>query len=326
MRRVLLLTTPFDARARLDGTRRAILDLVPALLGHGISPWVLARPGVLVPGAGVVPVEGGLSGIFAAVVQWRRRGDVLHAFATPRRRTVLALQALGRSGPVVHTLTSGPVDKRFLPRVAETIATSAVAGRSLDLPVVPMPFEPEPPPAPAKTKHLLLFAGDGRVGSGLRETAEAFRAMATPWGLRPVLGVATRDKSDAEVAFARAVCAATEGAELLGELPSLLPHLAAARAVLLPASHTLGKLDHPRVLLEALSLGTRIVVGSAPTLAELLVDPSLGVVARDVVELREALEDALTAPSPSVLAVARVLSPRTPRRVADAYARVYARL
>lgn len=323
---MLLLTTPFDARARLDGTRRAILDLVPALRAHGLSPWVLARPGVTIPSADVVPVDGGLSGVFAAVVRWRRPGDVLHAFATPRRRTVLALQALGRGNPVVHTLTSGPVDKRFLPRVAETVATSVVTGRSLDLPVVPMPFLPEPPPAPARVKHLLLFAGDGRLGSGLEETAEAFRAMSTPWGVRPVLGVATRDKSDAEAAFARAVCAATAGAELLGELPSLLPHLAAARAVLLPAAHTLGKLDHPRVLLEALALGTRIVVGSAPTLAELLVDPSLGVVARDAVELREALEDALTAAGPSVLAVARVLSPRTPPRVAEAYARLYARL
>lgn len=325
MRRVLLLTTPFDPRAHLDGTRRAVLDLLPELPGHDLAPWVLGREGAKVRGADVLTVAGPTD-VFARVLGWLRPGDLVHAFLTPRRRTVLALHAIERRAPVLHTLTSTPVDKLLMPRMRRTIATSAWVGRGLDLPVIPMPFAPEPPTLAAPVKNLLLFAGDAREGGGLVEAAEAFRSMSPPWGVRAVLGVASRAKNATEVALARAVCEKTPDSVLLGELPSLLPHVTAARAVLLPASHTHAKLDHPRVLLEALSAGTRIVVGSAPTLAELLPDPSLGTVVEGISALREALEDALVAPHPGPLAVARVLSARNPRRVAAAYAALYERL
>jgi len=322
MRRVLLLTTPFDRRAHLDGTRRAVLDLLPELPGHDVAPWVLGRQGTRVAGADVLAVEGPAD-VFARILSWLRPGDLVHAFLTPRRRTVIALHAIERRAPVLHTLTSTPVDKLLMPRMQRTIATSAWVGRGLDLPVIPMPFAPEPPTLAAPYKNLLLFAGDAREGGGILETAEAFRSMSLPWGVRAVLGIASRAKNADEVALARDVCTRTPDAVLLGEQPSLLPHLTAARAVLLPASHTHAKLDHPRVLLEALSAGTRIVVGPAPNLAELLPDPSLGVVVDGVSSLREALEDALVAPHPGPLAVARVLSARNPRRIAAAYAKLY---
>ena len=90
---------------------------------------------------------------------------------------------------------------------------------------------------------------------------------------------------------------------VLGEVPSLLPWIAGAAAVLLPARDTFAKLDHPRVLLEALSLGVPIVVGPAPSLGELVLEggagaeDAVGEVASDVPTLREALERALVRPT-----------------------------
>jgi glycosyltransferase involved in cell wall biosynthesis len=113
---------------------------------------------------------------------------------------------------------------------------------------------------------------------------------------------------------------------LVGEQPSLLPWIAAARCVLLPARDLYAKLDHPRALLEAVALGTRIVVGPAPSLAELIVDDTIGEVARDAIALREAIERSFEAPRPDPKSIARALLPRGPNVVAAAYGEIYASL
>ena len=95
--------------------------------------------------------------------------------------------------------------------------------------------------------------------------------------------------------------------------------------MLVPASTTYAKLDHPRVLLEALSLGVRIVVGSAPALAELCDDPRVGEVANDPSELREAMERCFELPPPPPEAITKVLAARRPELVARRYHELYQR-
>jgi glycosyltransferase involved in cell wall biosynthesis len=108
-------------------------------------------------------------------------------------------------------------------------------------------------------------------------------------------------------------------------VPSLLPWIAASRGVLVPASTTYAKLDHPRVLLEAMALGVRIIVGTAPSLGELVDDPRVGEIAKDPSELREAMERCFELDPPPPEALVRVLAARRPATVAARYAELYRR-
>uniref|UniRef100_UPI003F7FEA83 glycosyltransferase n=1 Tax=Escherichia coli TaxID=562 RepID=UPI003F7FEA83 len=85
------------------------------------------------------------------------------------------------------------------------------------------------------------------------------------------------------------------------------------------------KLDHPRVVLEALSCGTHVVVGPAPTMDELLVSPGVTRV-EGAEDLARALGAALRhAPDGTVDPVTRaLLDARAPDVVARAYLDAYA--
>lgn len=336
--RVLLLGTPLDARARLDGSRRAIVDLARGLVETGVArPTIAVRPGATVPeGCDALTVTGGPTTIFAAAA--RGRFDVVHALFAPRVRTALALAALRRvSGArVVHTLASlgSPLRLHAPTRTADAVVATSMAtfrrlrreGGGARVHHVPLPFAldeigelrlPEGVPRPS-----LLYVGDYELGGALEPTLEAFATMAPPIGMRPTLLVAARTKTKASARIARRL-EGLSNVRVLGELPSLLPWLAAARAVLLPATSTIAKLDHPRALLEAIALGTRVVVGPAPSLAELVVDPSLGDVTVDVPSLRAAMEAALIAEPVRPTARLSVLEVRRPAVVALAYGPIY---
>jgi glycosyltransferase involved in cell wall biosynthesis len=330
--RVLLLTTPLDERTRLDGARLAAIDLARALRRTGSAkPIMLVRPGTAPPeNVEGVMAPGGAASVIAAVM--RARPEILHAIFAPRRRTSIALALLRRAlrAPVVQTIASHPKALRPSMLVGDAVvATSEACAselRGLGKPpsaVVPMPFAPPPyvhTPDDRLPRDLVLFAGDLEHGGAVEATIEAFAGIARPHGTHPVLAIAARNKSPAALRIARSL---EDRVTLVGEQPSLLPWIAAARCVLLPARHLYAKLDHPRVLLEAIALGTRIVVGPAPSLQELVVDETLGEMARDAVELREAIERSFEGTRPEPKAMARALLPRGPNVVAAAYGDLY---
>lgn len=335
--RVLFLSTPFDRRARFDGSRRAIADLSPALAELGIEPHVLVDGGEAPRGARGVPVEGRRS-LAAFRSALRADFDLVHAWFAPRRATGLALRAVRARKPVVQTLASIHPDATGVARSIalagdRIVATSAATGRACRVPaVVPVPFAQDPRPIDriAAPRDLLLYAGDWEFDDGVERTLKAFAQIAAPRGVVPHLAIAARTKTAASRAIEERVRMQIIGrsdlrgrVHVLGEVPDLRAWIAAARAVVVPASTTFAKLDHPRVLLEALSLGVRIVVGPAPSLAELVTDPRIGEVANDPSSLREAFERVFEEPAPPKSAIVELLSPRRPEAVARAYAGIY---
>jgi hypothetical protein len=340
--RVLLLATPLGPRARLDGSTRAVIDLARALVDEGIArPVVLVREGTEAP-RGVEPLlveaNAGHSVILAAAAA--ARPDVVHAIFAPRIRTGLALAALRAAmrTSIVQTIASWPAAGRArAPAIVGdvVVATSqAAAARIGACATIPMPFAPELVVADARIpRPLVLWVGDWEFGDALEPILAAFATASMPHGVRPRLALAARRKTERGGAIARKTLARIEADPslsgrviILGEVPSLLPWIAAATCVVLPARTTYAKLDHPRALLEAIALGTRIVVGAAPTLSELVSDASIGEVAQDESALREALERAFDGERATPQTILRVLSPRAPAVVARAYGEIYARL
>lgn len=333
--RVVLLATPLSARAHLDGTTRAVIDLARGLVDDArFTPVVLVRSGIPAPNGceAIVVGEGaGPLAIFAAVS--RARVDVVHAMFAPRRRTGVALRMLRR--PIVQTLASlGRLDRLALGGDVIVATSRAMQGRVDGSVYVPMPFAPESvasivdPP-----KNHALFVGDYEHGDALEPAIAAIEQASSPNGVVPTLAIAARAKSTrarsieaalrARIARSRALRARVT---IVSEVPSLLPYLAGARCVLLPATSTEAKLDHPRVLLEAIAIGTRILVGNAPSLRELVTTPAIGEVVADVASLRDAIERAFEPHPIDRAAVTAILSPRAPHVVARAYAELYDRV
>lgn len=344
-----MLSTPFDARAHLDGSRRAIADLVHALAASGLArPAVLVAEGGAAPaGARAVPIRslGASRSLEAAVAAALEEVDVVHAWFSPRIATGSVLRVIRalRRVRIVQTVPSVPRSTRaarlalvgdvIVPTSDATAIALATAGvDATRMRRVPSPFAHETDVARAEgaPRDLVLYAGDWEFDDGIDRALDAFARLAPPRGVSPHLAIAARAKTprarDVEARVRRRI-AEQPGLRghvtILGELPSLLPWIAAARAVVLPATTTYAKLDHPRVLLEAIALGVRIVVGPAPSLHELVDDPRIGEVARDRGELREAIERCFEIPGPDASAILKVLGPRRPERVAERYAGLY---
>ncbi len=366
--RVLLLTTPLGDGPP-NGASLAAVDLACALASAG-----LARPILLVHGDGTVP-EGceavrvhtrRARAIEALVAVVRARADVVHAMFAPRPGTGLALRALSRATatPLVQTVASRPRSFANATRalagdaiVATSVATERAlldAGLSPErLSTLPLPFAPPGRGAHAglpkdrPTAPWLLFAGDYEFGDALEPTLAAFALLRRgPAGGGPEaeLVVAARAKTARARTIERSLrerIAETLGlrgrVRVLGEVPSLLPWIEGAAAVVLPARDTFAKLDHPRVLLESLALGVPIVVGPAPSLAELVREgedaggggehgAGVGEIAADVPALRDAFARALLRPALAPARVGPTLERRSPARVAAAYAALYARV
>ena len=268
----------------------------------------------------------------------------------PRVSPAVMLRALGKvtGARLIQTVASVPRRLHGVRHAlaSETvIATSASTMRALiehgvapeRLQRIAMPFAPEgarfvetEAGGDDVSRDTLLFAGDYEFGDAIFPTLRAFAEMSAPIGVVPELVIAARRKTK-RAAFVEArvreeiACSAVLRARvsIVGEVDSLLPFIARARCVLLPASSTYAKLDHPRVLLESIALGTRIIVGSAPSLAELVVDPTIGEVTHDVPSLREAMERAFDTTAMSPKAILDVLAERSPRTIAERYAQIY---
>jgi len=349
--RVLILSTPFDARARLDGSRLAVADLIAGMRGnHGLAPMA---PTVLVAEGGVAPegartIAVGKSARAEVMLATALADvDVIHAWFAPRLVTSAVLSAIRRARgvPIVQTVASIPrswslvsgaiVGDVIVPTsdaTAIALATRGVDARKMARVPAPFAHVTEVVRETNAPRDLLLYAGDWEFDDGVERTLYAFARMAPPRGVTPHLAIASRGKTrEAEHAEERArrkiasTTALRGRVTILGEVPSLLPWIAAARGVLVPASTTYAKLDHPRVLLEAMALGVRVIVGSAPSLAELVDDPRVGEIAESPSELREAMERCFELDPPPAEAVLRVLGNRRPSVVAARYRELYER-
>ncbi|MFI5301607.1 MAG: glycosyltransferase family 4 protein [Polyangiales bacterium] len=343
--RALILATPLGASNAPNGSVIAVRELAEALAARDdVTPIVLAERGAALP-SGVEACfvdRTRITSFFRAIAS--TRAEVAHAVFAPRRRTAVGLRAIGAllRAPVVQTIASEPRAWSRSSLVGDrVVATSASARRSIEarglardrLVEIPMPFSPPSLALPTLEGGpiRLLYVGDVEHGDAIEPTLRAFAAMTTPHGLDVELVIAARDKSAAAVAIKRRLLAriALDSAlnrrvRWIGEVPSLLPWIASSNAVLLPASSTYAKLDHPRVLLEAIALGTPIVVGRAQSLAELVTSPSIGRIVVDDRSLREAMEDALDASTIDAQAAIALLTPRAPATVAATYAALYA--
>lgn len=344
--RVLILSTPFDARARLDGSRLAVADLIAGFNGSIDATVLVADGGVTPKGARMIAV-GQAARTEVVLATALADVDVIHAWFAPRIVTSGVLSAIRRARgvPIVQTIASVPksltlvrgaiVGDVVVPTsdaTAIALATHGVDARTMAR--VPAPFAHRTDVArePSAPRDLLLYAGDWEFDDGVERTLHAFARMAAPRGVTPHLAIAARAKTaaarEAEQRARKKIESNTAlrgRVTILGEVKSLLPWIAAARGVLVPATTTYAKLDHPRVLLEAMSLGVRIVVGSAPPLAELVDDPRIGEVARDAGDLREAMERCFELDAPPADAIAKVLATRRPEVVAARYADLYRR-
>lgn len=344
--RVLLLSTPFDRRTHLDGSRRAVADLVAALSLHRIAePTVLVGVGGEAPAGargefvGDRPLEAFLATVLSQV-------DLVHAWFAPRAVTATALRVARavRRRPIVQTIPSiprsfvglsaslcGDVIVPTSDATAIAFATHGVDARRMAATV--SPFLPEVVSERVDApRDLVLYAGDYEFDDGLERTLSALAKASAPHGVKPRLAIAARTKTpkaaEVEAKLRKKVessSALRERVTFLGEVPSLLPWIAASRAVIVPAESTYAKLDHPRVLLEAIALGVRVVVGRAPSLAELCDDPRVGEVAHDTGDLRDAIERAFELPSIPTDAITKVLAPRRPEVVARRYGELYER-
>ena len=349
--RVLFLSTPFDARTHLDGSRRAIADLLPALVLNGVTPTVLVRAGELAPGGGRTFVVRGNDRAEAALAAGLAEVDLIHAWFAPRTPTAALLHLVRRVRgiPIVQTVASvprsmfsvgstlaGDVIVPTSDATAIALATAGVDARRMARIPSPFLFTGDRVLSPAASvgvvgvpRDLLIYAGDWEFDDGIERTLHAFARMAAPRGVTPHLAIASRGKTKRAAEIEQKIrkriadtVVLRDRVTILGELPSLLPFIAGARGVLVPASNTFAKLDHPRVLLEAIALGVRIVVGTAPSLAELVDDARVGEIARDNGELREAMERCFSEPPPPPAVIARLLSPRQPEPIAARYAQI----
>lgn len=364
MREVLLVSKPV-APPWNDSGKNLVRDLARSLTRY--APTILTRPGADtgVPGARIETPYARDSGGFApalvdnARVALRlfggRRVDLWHFFfaPNPRSSSVGRLASRARRVPTVHTIASAPLrgiplrdvlfadvsvvlsrhtEERFLsegiardrlariapaitpldaPTQAARAATRAEYGWPLDAPVV-------------------LYPGDLELGDGAERTIDALAALRR----RDVwLVLACRAKTpgarDAELRLRERVHAAGLEAHTrwAGETRAIHALLAAADVVVLPSTDLYAKMDHPLVLLEAMSLARPVVVTRGTPAEELAEGDAAVAVDAEPAALAAALDrilgDAALRASLGERARAAVLARHAPRPMAAAYEALY---
>ncbi|MBJ72186.1 MAG: hypothetical protein CMN31_12730, partial [Sandaracinus sp.] len=175
---------------------------------------------------------------------------------------------------------------------------------------------------------VVAYPGDLEFGGGAERMIEALGELPA----EAILVMACRRKTDAAAAVearlrARGEALAPGRVRWVGETDGIHALLGAADVVALPSDDLWAKMDHPLVLLEAMSLERPVVVAAGTPAAELAeggaaraVEPDAGAVAEAVGAL---LEDAEAARALGERGRARVLAVHAPARVAAAYERVY---
>jgi glycosyltransferase involved in cell wall biosynthesis len=289
-----------------DSSKNLVRDLAEAMERH--TPVVLGRKGeaqalsrgrvepVYSPSAGGYspPLVDNLRVLGRLVVG--RRVPVWHFFFAPNPRTssVARFARTLRPARTVQTVCSMPRDGVDLKRVTfadRTIVLSHAAearflaggverDRIVRIPPCVSVARTQATAGRAQLRDALgwgpgaftvLYPGDLEFGGGAELTLEAFRAMPAEAELVFACRPKTPEARAAEASLRARVTQLGLDARVrwLGETPRILDVLAAADVVLLPSTSLYAKMDYPLVLLEAMWLGTPVVVAKGTPAAEL---------------------------------------------------------
>jgi glycosyltransferase involved in cell wall biosynthesis len=364
MRSVLLVSKPV-APPWNDSGKNLVRDLAGALTRH--TPTVLTRPGADpgLPHARLeTPYALDSSGFSPALVDNARvalrllagsRHDLWHFFFAPNPRSsqVGRMAARVRRVPTVHTVASAPrrdVDlRRVLFADVSVVLSRHTEARFLAEGIAPerlariapaiAPLAPHTEAQRRATRHahgwpadapVVIYPGDLEVGGGAERVVDAVAALPR----RDVwLVLACRAKTpaarDAELHVRERVRAA--GLETrtrwAGETRAIHALLAAADLVALPSTDLYAKMDHPLVLLEAMSLARPVVV-ARETPAEELADDDAAIAVEPEAEplvaaFARLLDDAALRVSLGQRAARAVAARHAPGPMAAAYEALY---
>lgn len=259
-----------------DWGRALGLDVVP-VYGHpgGFAPALFDNARVL------------------ALLLADRRSDVWHFVFAPNRRSCQVARGLKllRRVPMLQTIASPPRDFADIDEllfgdlvVVQSEWTKrrilAQSQRGANLVLVRPPLGQVPTPSPEAIaavrdrlglkpgQRAFVYPGDLEFSRGAdRVAAAAERLQASD----SVFVFACRKKTSRAEGVEAALRHRLnpERVRFAGELPSLLPLLAAASAVVFPVEELFAKVDIPIALLEAMALGVPLVVADTGPAAEL---------------------------------------------------------
>ncbi len=232
--------------------------------------------------------------------EWR--ADLHHYVFAPNPRSSAAIVALRRwrKKPCVQTIASPPKDFTNIDAllfgdvvVAQSEWTRSQLERhstragALKVEVIAPPLAPLSAPTSEQQRELrgqlgisgraavLVYPGDLEFSQGAERVAALAKALpAGVGGTQAELTVvfACRRKTERAAQVEQRLKRELAGHRVVftGELPSLLPLLSTASAVLFPVEELFGKVDVPITLLEAAQLGTPVLVADAGPAAELV--------------------------------------------------------
>lgn len=350
------ITPPFH-----DGTKCLVRDLAQHLTRF--EPRVMSSPGAP-PLSGVtsLPVYGDAGGFSPGLLQnaraasylvLRAQADLWHfVFApNPASSHVGRVAKYLRKAPVVQTIASPPLSFRGASNWLfgdVVVAQSKWTARQLSNGARGQEIEVIPPCVGAAAEvdavecaavrqslsipsdaPIFLYPGDLETSSGAQTVADAVAPILAAIPAAFVV-FACRKKSPAAPRIEADLRArlSSSRARFAGELRSVLPLLKTSRVLLFPVDDLRGKVDLPIVLLEAMQLGTPVVVAAGGPLDDL--EHVLRVPAQDPAALvaacralHEADEVRLPLVKSAQLEVDRQFSARS---VAARYETVYERL
>lgn len=281
--------------------------------------------------------------------------DLLHFFFAPNPKSSAAgrLATRVRGIPSVHTICSAPREEQEAARVlfadknvvlsAHTEARMLAAGVSRERLVrIPPAIAPLTPPTAAEVLRargqfalpadapLFCYPGDLEFGRGAVTVLDAFAALP---GRDALLVMACRAKTAGAKEAEQSLRAhaqergVSERVVWVGETNAIHDLLGAVDVVLLPTDTLYAKMDYPLVILEAMSLGKPVVVGTGTPAEELCEGDAA--IATEVTEgavldvMARLLDDAAARARHGAAGRARVLDAYTRAPMAAAYEALY---
>lgn len=306
MGQILLVSKPV-APPWNDGSKNLVRNLALGMQRH--EPRVLGRRGAAVdlPRGRVEPVYPASAGGFAPALADNARvlgrllvggrADLWHFFFAPNPRTSAVGRAAARLRRMrtVQTVCSAPrahTDVRSLLFADVTVVLSRHTERMLRdagvpaevLRRIPPAIEPLAPPGEEVRvgvrrgfglpvdAPLVVYPGDLEFGGGAEVSIDALAGL----GRRDAhLAMACRAKTAAAREQERRLRVLAERRGLgtritwIGETPRIHDLLGAADVVVLPSASLYAKMDHPLVLLEAMSMERAVIVARGTAAEEL---------------------------------------------------------